>query len=70
MSSHHYSPFILVSTVDPLLLKQPPLVCPLGKFIWEPFNWPEHALSSPNDADFGKQDAMIEDNNCKIDTNL
>jgi hypothetical protein len=29
------------STVDPLLLKQPPLVTLhlLGKFVWEPFNW-------------------------------
>jgi hypothetical protein len=34
------------STVEPLQLKQPPLVppCPLGKFIWEPFNRKEHAI--------------------------
>jgi len=43
-----------ISTVNPLLLKQPPLVPthPIGKFIWEPFNWLEHAISlACNDAD-------------------
>jgi hypothetical protein len=35
------------STVEPLQLKRPPQVppCPLGKFIWEPFNRKEHAIS-------------------------
>ncbi len=48
--------------VTPLLLKRPPLVpiCPLGEFIWEPFNWPEHAISlAHNDADFDKQDLRL-----------
>jgi hypothetical protein len=47
------------STVDPLLLKRPPLVPPhpLGEFLWEPFNRPEHAISlTRDDADFGKQE--------------
>jgi hypothetical protein len=29
----------------------------LGDFLWEPFNWPEHAISlTRDDADFGKQE--------------
>jgi hypothetical protein len=45
--------------VNPLLLKQPPPVSPrpLGKFLWEPFNRPKHAISlTHNNADFGKQE--------------
>jgi hypothetical protein len=47
------------SMLDPLLLKRPPPVspCPLGEFLWEPFNRPEHAISlTHDDADFGKQE--------------
>jgi hypothetical protein len=50
------------STVNPLLLKRPPLVPthPIGEFIWEPFNRPEHAISlAHNDADFDKQDTQL-----------
>jgi hypothetical protein len=48
------------STVNPLLLKWLPSVPThlLGEFIWEPFNWPEHAISLARDnADFDKQDS-------------
>jgi hypothetical protein len=47
------------SMVDPLLLKQPPLVPPhpLGEFLCDPFNRPEHATSlSCKNTDFGKQE--------------
>jgi hypothetical protein len=47
------------STVDPLLLKWPPPMPPrpLGEFLLEPFNWPEHAISlTRNNANFVKQD--------------
>ncbi len=46
------------STVNSLLLKQPPLVTPrtLGEFIWEPFICTKHAISLARDnADLGKQ---------------
>jgi hypothetical protein len=45
-----------------MLLKNPPPVAPrqLGKFIWEPFNWKEHAISlAHNDEDFEKQDTRL-----------
>jgi hypothetical protein len=34
------------STVNPIELKTPPptLSQPLGSFLWEPFNWPEHSV--------------------------
>ncbi len=65
------------STVDPLLFKRPPTVPPrpLGEFLWEPFNQPEHAISlTCDDADFGKQEnqltasspASMQDNSTKI----
>jgi hypothetical protein len=47
------------STVNPLLVKQPSPVPPrpLGEFLWEPFNWPKHAISmTRDDSDFGKQE--------------
>jgi hypothetical protein len=50
------------STVNPLLLKRPPSVPtrPIGKFIWELFNRPEHAISlAHNNADFDKQDTLL-----------
>ncbi len=50
------------STVDLLLLRQPPLVTPhpLGKFVWELLNWQEHAISLAwDDADFTKQDTWL-----------
>jgi hypothetical protein len=50
------------ATVTLLLLKWPPLVPirPLGEFIWEPFNRPEHAISlAHDDADFDKQDLQL-----------
>jgi hypothetical protein len=45
-----------------MLLKNPPLVppCPLGKFIWELFNWKEHTISlACNDKDFEIQDMWL-----------
>jgi hypothetical protein len=50
------------STVNLLLLKRPPSVPthPIGEFIWEPFNRPEHAISlACNNADFDKQDTQL-----------
>jgi hypothetical protein len=58
--------------VTPLLLKWPPLVPirPIGEFIWEPFNWPEHAiLLACNDADFDKQDLQLKVSTHKLTTN-
>jgi hypothetical protein len=43
----------------PCFLKWPPPVPPhpLREFVWEPFYWPEHAISLIRDnADFGKQE--------------
>ena len=60
------------STVNPLLLKRPPSVPsrPLGEFIWEPFNRPEHAISlARDDADFNKQDSRLKVSNPKLDQN-
>ena len=60
------------STVNPLLLKRPPLVPtrPLGEFIWEPFNRPEHAISlARDDADFNKQDSRLKVSNPKLAQN-
>jgi hypothetical protein len=60
------------STVNPLLLKQPPLVPthPIGEFIWEPFNRPEHAISlACNDADFDKQDTQLKVSTLKLTPN-
>jgi hypothetical protein len=51
------------STVEPLQLKRPPLVPPrpLGEFIWEPFNWKEHAiLLAQDNKDFAKQDTSLQ----------
>ncbi len=48
--------------VTPLSLKRPPSVPtrPLGEFIWEPYNWPEHAISlALDDADFDKQNLQL-----------
>jgi hypothetical protein len=53
----------------PLLLKRPPSVptCPIGEFIWEPFNWLEHAISlACNDADFDKQDTQLKVSTLKL----
>jgi hypothetical protein len=50
------------STIDPLLLKRPPLLTPHphGKFVWELFNRKEHAiLLAQDDADFAKQDTQL-----------
>ena len=60
------------STVNPLLLKRPPSVPtrPLGEFIWEPFNRPEHAISlARDDADFNKQDSRLKISNPKLAQN-
>ncbi len=45
------------SMVNPLHLNRPPSVPthPIGEFIWEPFNRPEHAISlARNDANYDK----------------
>jgi hypothetical protein len=60
------------STVNPLLLKWPPSVPihPLGEFIWEPFNQPEHAISlARNDADLDKQDSRLKLSTLKLTQN-
>ncbi len=49
-------------TIDPLLLKLPPLVtpCPFDKFVWEPFISQEHAiLLTWDDTDFARQDTRL-----------
>jgi hypothetical protein len=49
-------------TVNPLSLKWPPSVptFPLGKFIWEPFNQLEHAISlARDDANFDNQNLQL-----------
>jgi hypothetical protein len=52
------------STVEPLQLKRPPSVppCPLGKFIWEPFNRKEYAISLARDdtCNLAKQDTCLQ----------
>ncbi len=60
------------SMVNPLLLKRPPSVLtrPIGKFIWEPFNRPEHAISlACNNADFDKQDTQLKVSTLKLTPN-
>ncbi len=45
--------------VDPIELKPPPPVRPrpIGHYLWEPFNWPEHSMClACNDKDFCCQD--------------
>ncbi len=47
------------TSVEPLLLKHPPAVPPrpLARFLWEPFNRPEHSISlARNDPNFANQD--------------
>ncbi len=51
------------STVKPLQLKRPLLgsPCPLGKFIWEPFNRKEHEiLLAYDNSNFAKQDTGLQ----------
>jgi hypothetical protein len=43
---------------------------PIGEFIWEPFNRPEHAISlARNDADFDKQDTRLKVSTLKLTLN-
>ncbi len=62
------------SAVNPLQLKRPPSVPttrPIGKFIWKPFNRPEHAISlARNNADFDKQDMWLEVSTLKLTQTL
>ncbi len=49
------------SVVKPLILKTPPAVCPtpIGSYLWEPFNQPEHSLCfGRDDNNFNKDEAM------------
>jgi hypothetical protein len=65
---HSYS----ASMVNLLLLKRPPLVLthPIGKFIWEPFNRPKHAiLFARNDTNFDKQDTGLKVSTLKLTPN-
>jgi hypothetical protein len=50
------------STVKPVILKTPPSTnpSPIGLFIWEPFNRPEHSLCyGKDDKKFNKDDASM-----------
>ena len=48
--------------VDPIELKPPPPVrpCPLGHYLWEPFNRPKHSVClARDDEDFCRQDVCF-----------
>ncbi len=54
------------SVVKPLQLKRPPSIppCPLGEFIWEPFNRKEHAISlARDDSKFSRQETRLQASN-------